>query len=100
MDRLGLARLIAYLCALHRGHAYDRYEISQIDSIIAEGIQSKPPATVPTPQDARDLLLAIVGERKIDAIKAYRSLTGDGLKESKEAVERVMDLMPRAIAVA
>lgn len=35
----------------------------------------------------RDLLRALRDERKIDAIKAYRVITGQGLKESKDAVE-------------
>lgn len=34
-----------------------------------------------------DLLKSISEGRKIDAIKAYRALTGSGLKESKDTVE-------------
>lgn len=37
------------------------------------------------------LMSSMASSRKIDAIKAYRNLTGAGLKESKDAVESVMD---------
>jgi ribosomal protein L7/L12 len=35
------------------------------------------------------LIDALAHKRKIDAIKAYRALTGEGLKESKDQVERI-----------
>jgi ribosomal protein L7/L12 len=35
------------------------------------------------------LIDALAHKRKIDAIKAYRTLTGEGLKESKDQVERI-----------
>jgi hypothetical protein len=39
----------------------------------------------------RHLVQSMADGKKIDAIKAFRTLTGDGLKESKDAVERVTD---------
>jgi ribosomal protein L7/L12 len=36
-------------------------------------------------------------DRKIEAIKRYRELTNAGLKESKDAIEAVMDSMPRKV---
>lgn len=36
---------------------------------------------------------AILGYRKIDAIREYRALTGFGLKESKDEIERIMNKM-------
>jgi ribosomal protein L7/L12 len=35
-------------------------------------------------------------ERKIEAIRQYRALTGYGIKESKDAIEAVMSRMTRA----
>ena len=90
MDKIGLARLIAYLCSLSR-HDFARYEISQIDGIIVESLQSKSQPAVPSPQDVISLMENMGADRKIEAIKAYRALTGHGLKESKDAVERIMD---------
>ena len=41
------------------------------------------------PRLVHEMIGAIVADRKIEAIKAHRALTGYGLKESKEAIERV-----------
>jgi ribosomal protein L7/L12 len=35
------------------------------------------------------LIDALAGKQKINAIKAYRALTGEGLKESKDQIERI-----------
>jgi mannitol-1-phosphate/altronate dehydrogenase len=40
-------------------------------------------------EDAAEIQSAIFAGRKIEAIKKYRELTGQGLKESKEFVEAV-----------
>jgi ribosomal protein L7/L12 len=40
--------------------------------------------------DVYTLMSAMASDRTFDAIKAYRNLTGMGLKESKDAVEAVM----------
>lgn len=37
-----------------------------------------------------DLFGFMLTDRKIDAIRSYRTLTGQGLKESKDAVESIM----------
>ena len=37
-----------------------------------------------------EMFAAMQTGRKIEAIKAYRMLTGDGLKDSKDAIERIM----------
>jgi ribosomal protein L7/L12 len=42
------------------------------------------------------LMNSMADGRKIDAIKAHRSLTGDGLKESKDAVDAVMNYVAPA----
>jgi ribosomal protein L7/L12 len=44
------------------------------------------PSSLPTPDQVR---LAIFEGRKIEAIKLHRELTGAGLKEAKEAVEKL-----------
>lgn len=85
MDKIVFARLIAYLSALTH-HSYDEFEIRQIDDLVSR-------APAPSVGNVRNLLYAMSNDRKIEAIKEFRTLTGDGLKESKEAVERVMDKM-------
>ncbi|HLL28524.1 MAG TPA: hypothetical protein VKT73_12850 [Xanthobacteraceae bacterium] len=46
----------------------------------------------PSPLMVAHLIGCMAERRKIDAIKIYRSLTGDGLKESKDKIETVMSL--------
>lgn len=55
----------------------------------ANTLESK---TVPQPVDASEVIALIKHmalDRKIEAIKSYRALTGFGLKESKDAIETV-----------
>lgn len=41
-----------------------------------------------------ELLEAMKNKNKIEAIKAYRMLTNEELKESKDAVEKYMEVQP------
>jgi hypothetical protein len=45
----------------------------------------------------KHLFAAMADGRKIEAIKAFRSLTGNGLKESKDAIESVMHNAPKPV---
>ena len=94
MEKIGFARLLSHLTKL-TGHEFDRYEIGQVLNLITE---STPVAQAPDANTVRDLLNFLASNRKIEAIKAHRTLTGDGLKESKDAVERIMDQIPRTTA--
>jgi ribosomal protein L7/L12 len=44
---------------------------------------------VPQPGPDQDVLALAQAGRKIEAIKRYREITGAGLKEAKDAVERM-----------
>lgn len=48
------------------------------------------------PRYVNDMLNYMVTDRKIEAIKMHRTLTGFGLKESKDAIETVMNRFGRA----
>ena len=50
-----------------------------------------PDEVEPVKFDLKPLFDFMLGEKKIDAIREHRRLTGAGLKESKEEVERIMD---------
>ncbi len=53
--------------------------------------KTPPPAPVPPPpaDKLEEIRLVLAGGEKIQAIKMYREQTGAGLKEAKEAVERL-----------
>lgn len=43
----------------------------------------------PTEQQLKEISDALIQGKKIEAIKAYRTATGTGLKEAKEAIETI-----------
>lgn len=67
-------------------------EVRRLQSEVA-GIGNRP-----SPQHVVDLIRAMADDRKIEAIKAFRTLTGYPLKESKDAIESVMGVYRAADA--
>ena len=66
---------------------------AQVAVAAAPGAASGDAAGDTEEKDEFDIILASVGEKKINVIKEVRSITGLGLKEAKEAVESA----PKAI---
>ena len=83
LDKIKFAWLIAFVTK--HGAKLGTYEIEDIDNLCTFEVQ-----LVQVDPDLVDNLMALMveGTRKIEAIKTYRYLTSQGLKESKEAVER------------
>lgn len=90
LDKMQFAKLVAYISGIaQRGHI-DNSDVEIIDDMIYIDID------VPNQQihhsqnsDIEKLMnMMAQGTQKIEAIKMYRNLTGCGLKESKDAVER------------
>jgi ribosomal protein L7/L12 len=85
LDKIAFAHVVKFIAELRPEHYID---IEKLDELID--------VTVPMPQPTKanpeevDQLLALMaqGTLKIEAIKIYRSLTGAGLKEAKDAIER------------
>ena len=58
-------------------------------------------AAAPAPEEEKtefDVILAAVGEKKIDVIKVVRQLTGLGLKEAKDLVEGAPKTVKAAVS--
>lgn len=82
MDKIKFAQLTSMLSAI-AGRAFSAEDLREIDLLICNaGVGRSDPFVVNT-------LMQHVhsGASKIEAIKAYRTITGLGLKESKDAVE-------------
>lgn len=77
------AEMFAYIVSI-TGYRFGSGEVSYIDQLITEG--NPPNRTLSHNIDA--LLAAMQSNKKIEAIKEYRALTGAGMKESKDAVEK------------
>ena len=59
----------------------------KVDFLLRElGLDAKEQASVPPPDD---IIMLVRQGRKIEAIKLYREKTGVGLKEAKDAVDRM-----------
>lgn len=85
MDKIKFATLIAYIQKLIKlDMQLSYYEIKEIDKMINEG----PQAGLISSEKLDFLMGSIRNTNKIEAIKAYRAMTGQGLKESKDAVEK------------
>ena len=63
-------------------HALDKLN-TKIDLVMAQL-----DVVVPEPEGIADVDALIRADRKIEAIKRYRELTGDGLVDAKAAVDR------------
>lgn len=87
LGKLEFARLIGFIERTQNLNMASSY-IEELDNII--DIDVPQPEAVAINVNDLDNMLALMqsGDRKIDAIRTYRALTGHGLKESKDAVEK------------
>ena len=89
LDKIKFARLIAYVQQICDEDLND-FNIQEMDNIIdSEVPMPEQQAVYPRNENVERLMMLMVeGTRKIEAIKEHRAITGFGLKESKDAVER------------
>jgi ribosomal protein L7/L12 len=96
LDNIRFARVISYISATICNYQLSVGVIEDLNDLIDFEVPTPVELPVSTSifgkaseTDVNKLLYAFsAGDRKIEAIKAYRSLTGAGLKESKEAIEK------------
>ena len=101
LSRTAFARLISYL-SHNTGIEFAEFDIENIDAMITFEEPAKLSDILPAPKasavDVDSLLAAFKDDNKIEVIKAYRTLTGYGLKESKAAVDSYWVSKPRVTA--
>lgn len=84
LDKIKFGMLVSWIS--RRGNVQlDAGDCSDLDNLIDVPMPDVSTDQV-NPSRVDDLLKSISEGRKIDAIKAYRALTGSGLKESKDAI--------------
>lgn len=91
MDKLKFAQLINLIVA-RTGRELTTDDISDLEALT--NVESE--HEVCNLAEMSNMLLAMRDGRKIDAIKAHRALTRMPLKESKDAIELVMDKLVRS----
>lgn len=87
LDKVRFATLIGYLSRA-TGQTFAVSEIVEIDDIIDIAIPEVSQGRADVEQLDRLMFLMAQGTQKIEAIKVHRAMTGYGLKESKDAVEK------------
>ena len=85
LDKLTFANLVAFIGKLRPECDIDLFELDQI--VDFNIVEPKPGMASASDVDKLMMLMA-EGTRKIETIKLYRNMTGFGLKEAKDAVER------------
>jgi ribosomal protein L7/L12 len=86
LDKIKFACLIGWFSAKLNGDISEN-EIQLIDDII--DIEAPDTIKHVMTEEINNLMaLMAEGIRKIEAIKSYRNLTGQGLKESKDQIEK------------
>lgn len=85
MNILKFARLISYITSVMTNDESLREH--QVEDI-AEYVSACNEPAKATEAEINNLLAAMKDGKFIEAIKCYRSITGLGLKESKDAIER------------
>ena len=84
LNRLQFAKLVAHCCG--NGMSQGEWEIERVDELCEFEVPTQ--INYVSCEAVDDLLKQITLGEKIPAIKAYRVLTGAGLKEAKDAVEK------------
>lgn len=91
MNMIKFAKFISYLTATLAEGSIETCQIEEIAGHVEELIAPQTAPLAPPKADLRPLFEAMNTGRKIDAIKEYRMITGEGMKESKGAVEWIMN---------
>lgn len=87
LDKIKFAELIAFISPRMK-RTMDNIDLQEIDNIIDVELP-QPDMAYPNTSDINYLMeLMAGGQKKIEAIKMHRKLTGWGLKESKDQVEK------------
>ncbi len=86
LDKIKFAQLISYITSACDSISYTTIET--IDNMIDIEVPEPKPEKADVSTVERLMSLMQQNTQKIEAIKVFRDLTGAGLKESKDAVER------------
>ncbi len=91
MDKIKFTMLVQWcITCLRQKDYFEGNELAKLDQMLVNMAQPAPP-TKASETDVNELLRCMVTATEdgfIPAIKAYRVLTGAGLKESKDAIKK------------
>lgn len=87
LDRIKFAKLVGWLSYRFNVQIHEYDDLATLDQLTDVDCQPVEVTGKADPATINELMRAIHAGEKIAAIKAYRSMTGYGLKEAKDAVE-------------
>ena len=76
----------------------EKFGVSAAAAVAAAPVAAGGEAAPAEVKDDFDIVLASVGEKKVNVIKAVRGITGLGLKEAKEIVESAPKTLQEAMS--
>lgn len=88
MNKIQFAKLISYLTALMQKNDREMLTYEEIERIEQFIITRNSSLQLINPEILHQLMEAMQDGQKIEATYAYRSLTGYGIKESKDIIEK------------
>lgn len=96
IDPVGFACLISKVAAIRGEELYSNMVKDFHDLVLESVVEPQQTQSLlnPTIGALNELIVAVRKKQIISAIKAYRTLTGWGLKEAKEAIEMNWHLEP------
>lgn len=86
LDKIKFASLVGFISCRY-ALTITQDDMHEIDNLIDIDVP-QPEQIYPNASLVTDLLVALRDQKKIDAIRAHRAMTGMGLKESKDEVEK------------
>ena len=78
----------------------DKFGVTAAAAVAVAGPASAAPAAAAEEQTEFTVMLATIGENKVNVIKAVRELTGLGLKEAKDLVDGAPKAVKEAVSKA
>jgi|Laugrespbdmm15dd_1035085.scaffolds.fasta_scaffold09789_6 ribosomal protein L7/L12 len=91
LDKIRFAWLVSYLTeVLNSGNRLTQLTVESLDEIIDVDVPEQAPELIYPKNEQVEALMKHMAEgiSKLDAIRYHRDITGMGLKDSKDAVER------------
>lgn len=96
IEKLSVLELVELIKGLE-----DKFGVSAQAAVMAPVAMSGAPAAAEAPQEEKtefDVILSVVGEKKIQVIKVVREITSLGLKEAKDLVDSAPKPVKEAVS--
>lgn len=88
LGKIRFAKVVSWISRMTNGLEFAIDDLEELDNLIDIDVPQPQPIAINANEIDRLLYLMQESTHKVEAIRTYRALTGQGLKESKDAVEK------------